>query len=579
LLNKLKAGSKKLRLFGLGISLLILFITTGVHSSADSIEGIMVTAVDVEASKYVSKADLRSLITATVVGEPLTEEGIWIDMLAIYSFGEKPDGKVLFEDVEVRFEEYRQGVKVIFVPIDMETPGQLPIIEGFMVDIDVLDEQWVLDRITIKAGDALTQKNVEKLKEDVNNILTLAQEEEGYSLLVTGDGLFMDNQGVIHLELRAVRLASVKVQGNEKTKTYVIEREILSTKVGDPLNTEAIIDDMGRIYRLGFFEDVIPNFTSNEDPLWVDLTFEVVEADTAELNFGLGLGGSGLSGYIGVDDKNMFGTGQMGGLYLEKSTQSSNYGVEFYSPRIADSSVSGGFSLYSNNQKLEDKDNYTLGGSISLGYRFNDLLKAETKLRVDNTSVKETDQPDRDDKLRSVSLSLSGDNTDHIFKPSKGVKYYLTLEKAAALFNGNIEYSKISGQVSKFQSIGKKGHVLAVRLMGGSISNDVEDNYLYRLGGNETLRTYGGDGDKMIGDKMFLSNVEYRIPINDSFQGVIFFDAGGAWDSNQQASILDRIKSSLGVEIRAQTAIGPLRLGYGLLGGEEKLILSLGPMF
>ena len=63
----------------------------------------------------------------------------------------------------------------------------------------------------------------------------------------------------VNLTVRAASLGSVAVEGNQKTRDYVIESEIES-KVGEPFNLETFYR-LGRINQLGFFSAVEPDIT------------------------------------------------------------------------------------------------------------------------------------------------------------------------------------------------------------------------------------------------------------------------------------------------------------------------------
>jgi outer membrane protein assembly factor BamA len=57
---------------------------------------------------------------------------------------------------------------------------------------------------------------------------------------------------------------SIVIRGNEKTKDYVILRE-MSTKIGNPLNQAALVEDQNRIYSLRLFNKVVVSSESEGD--------------------------------------------------------------------------------------------------------------------------------------------------------------------------------------------------------------------------------------------------------------------------------------------------------------------------
>ena len=101
-------------------------------------------------------------------------------------------------------------------------------------------------------------------------------------------------------------IKNVTISGNEKTKEYVIRRE-LRTIPGDQFSRSALIRTNREIINLGFFnqEKVTPNINPNQEDGTVDINWSVEEksADQLELSAGWG-GGIGLTGTVGVTFNN-----------------------------------------------------------------------------------------------------------------------------------------------------------------------------------------------------------------------------------------------------------------------------------
>ena len=99
---------------------------------------------------------------------------------------------------------------------------------------------------------------------------------------------------------------NITVSGNDKTKDYVILRE-LRTVTGERFSRADIIRTQRELSQLGFFnpEKINPNVVPNADNGTVDINWEVEEksADQLELSAGFG-GGIGLTGTLGVTFNN-----------------------------------------------------------------------------------------------------------------------------------------------------------------------------------------------------------------------------------------------------------------------------------
>jgi outer membrane protein insertion porin family len=101
-------------------------------------------------------------------------------------------------------------------------------------------------------------------------------------------------------------IGKVDIVGNEKTKDYVIRRE-LRTVPGEKFSRADLIRTQRELSQLGFFdpEKVSPNVVPNADNGTVDITWSVAEksSDQLELSAGWG-GGIGLTGTLGVTFNN-----------------------------------------------------------------------------------------------------------------------------------------------------------------------------------------------------------------------------------------------------------------------------------
>jgi len=98
----------------------------------------------------------------------------------------------------------------------------------------------------------------------------------------------------------------ITVSGNDKTKDYVVLRE-LRTVPGDKFSRADIIRTQRELSQLGFFnpEKISPNVVPNSDNGTVDINWQVEEksSDQLELSAGFG-GGIGLTGTLGVSFNN-----------------------------------------------------------------------------------------------------------------------------------------------------------------------------------------------------------------------------------------------------------------------------------
>lgn len=165
-------------------------------------------------------------------------------------------------------------------------------------------------------------------KGDIYNLETL-NKKLGKQLSPEGgdiSGLYMDDgylffradpvetavyNDTIDYEIRIVEgpqatLRTIGITGNEKTKDYVVRRE-LRTIPGEKFSRSDLMRSIRELGQLNFFnpEKINPNVVPNAEDGTVDITYQLEEksSDQLELSAGWG-GGIGLTGTLGVSFNN-----------------------------------------------------------------------------------------------------------------------------------------------------------------------------------------------------------------------------------------------------------------------------------
>lgn len=537
-------------------------------------EGPKIVDVRVNDTRYLSKEEILNQFKYIAVGQPYDIDKVIEDLQSLLEY--EVDGERVFYDVYVQPVSTLSGVV-----LQLEFIEAWPVTE-VTVDIDVLSEEWFLAAMEFEPG-----MSVVAVDEGILKAFERAELEEGFLLHLVD---LQDDvaTGARHLTVRAIRLSEVAIEGNQKTRDYVIERE-LKAAPGEPLNWHVIQGDMWRLIHLGFFKNIGEpklEWVFSEDPNelpTLKLTYVVEERQTGSAGFGAGYSSSsGLMGYIEIFDDNLFGRGQQAGLRWEFGQKESSYDLYFREPNVLGSGVSTGFSLYNQTNKgLKDKANkeYDLrkvGGSLSIGYRFTDFLRGDLQYRHENQHRTFENEPTESHRLRSLLLGLSGDTTNQPFYPTTGLRYSVSVENAGNFLGGDLNFTKYRGSVSTYFKVGRNDQVLALRLMGGFAGSELPDAEAFRVGGADSVRGYRFG--QMRGDKQLVANVEYRFHISDVIQGVVFADAGQAWDYGEPVD-LSELRTAYGIGVRVDTPLGLMRLDYGFGDDGGHAYFSLGPMF
>lgn len=565
----------------LALALIMCFSAVGIQA-AD--EELIVTAIEFTPTQYLTADEMLAAMTETKVGEPFDEEKLRADLYAIYDFATARHGRPVFYDLQGELIEHEGGVKVVIHPIELSAVDFPSYdITGFVIDIDTVSEETFRKHLDVAPGTV----RLDELLGAIETALSKANDETGYFFYLPVDP-YLDEQGRVHLQVRAARLGSIAVEGNQKTRDYVIEREIES-KIGEPFNLETFYADWWRINRLGFFNVVEPDITEQwrDGAVYVDVVWRVEERQTGSAGLGAGYSSNnGFSGYLELADENLFGRGQFASIKWEFGGKFNSYDLSFYDPNIAGSRFTGGLGIYNTllrDRKADDRtyDAHSVGGHLTFGRRFTDMLQTSLRFGVKDSELTYKDKDGNElekqtDRIRSVRLSLFGDSSDSPFYPTRGLRYNASTELARKIWNGTTHFTKYEGQVSTYRKVGSNDQVIALRLMGGFAHEALPETERFNVGGADTVRGY--DYAHMQGDKMLVGNAEYRFKISDTVHGVVFADTGAAWGVAEQIS-LDKLSKSVGLGLRFDTPLGMMRLEYGFGSEGGKLNFSIGPAF
>lgn len=195
----------------------------------------------------------------------------------------------------------------------------------------VFSEEKLKGLVSLKPGNVL---NLKRLLQDRAKIDDLYY-ESGYIFNQTALKETRDEAALtISYELSIVErnrahIENLRFKGNEKTKDFVMAREV-PLETGDIFSKSKIIEGLRNLYNLQYFSVAEPEIYQGSAENLMDLVINVEEMSMAEMQFGLTLSGLGkaesfpLSGYVKWNDRNFGGNGQnlQAGVTLSPSEQS-----------------------------------------------------------------------------------------------------------------------------------------------------------------------------------------------------------------------------------------------------------------
>ena len=386
-----------------------------------------------------------------------------------------------------------------------------------------------------------------------------------------------------------VYIDRINITGNTKTRDKVVRRE-LKIAEGDLYNGSALRRSRQKVNNLGFFKEV--NFVTQrgrgEDKL--DLNIEIDEGPTGTLTVGGGYSSiDHLVGMIQVSQGNLGGRGQKLSLNAEVGGQSSSYNFSFTEPYLFDKKVSAGFNVFNTTRDYSDYENSSKGGGVTVSVPRGEYSRVSASYRYETVDISEVSpfaaqlilDSEGETTTSSILTSLSRDSRDNNLNPTKGSVNSISLEYAGGLLGEDNHFYKAVVNTSWYYAVPWE-HVLMFRGRAG-YAHGIEGDTLnvderFFLGGINTLRGYdyrsvgpeeiGIDGNPYVvgGNKELLFNTEYTFPLSveAGLKGLVFFDAGNAFDEGETVK-LSELRKSVGYGFRWFSPIGPLRLEWGYI--------------
>ncbi len=399
----------------------------------------------------------------------------------------------------------------------------------------------------------------------------------------------------------------IDIVGNDFTSESCI-RDQLVILPGDVFNQDRLIKSWQSISQLGFFETPLPppdTHQANEQGD-VDVIFHVKEKRTGNVNFGASMGqGTGIGGFIGLDQPNLFGQCKRGSLQWQFGKYLNDFNLTYTDPRIRQSMISGTVTLYRRLSRYYIAD---LGRSLSLGAQ----LQIGLPIRWDpwsrlfitygGESVKYGDngllgavatQYGTRSIRSSMGLTFTRDTRFGTPFPTSGTMQSIAATFTGGPLGGSASFQRYTTDLSAYAplaEIGDRGPgkspmvlVAGISSRAGAVFGNTGPFFYsqeFAMGGvqyGERLRGYEEfsitpDGyvtgtnaynaqRTSFGKAFFSTTAELGLRMNQSLYVDMFYDAGNVW---RRAREIDPTRLFRGVGIGASivSPLGPLGLDY-----------------
>ena len=435
---------------------------------------------------------------------------------------------------------------------------------------------------------------------------------KGY-ILSKIDSIYDDPDGTLNLSITEGKINKILISGNEKTKEFVVERNIM-TEPDTVYNENIIKQDLVRLYSTQAFKDVNRTIeVSQNDPDKFDITIELKEQRTAAISLGGGLdSATGAFGSVGISDNNFRGmnqrvslTGLVGsGILMSDSSIKShmNYQAElsFFEPHFlnADNSLMSKIyyrDLGSYQIPLAIERRIGIESTVAHKLKINPHMTTTFTTGIEHIHLSEGDAgnianlynkyglniADRAKQLEGglflrLAPGIAYDSRDSAINPRNGSLVSARFEEAFGLDGFGKTNGRLLGMAKRYVPVGKKSSLTFTGRGGLKVHGDnMPEIMAYRLGGPYTVRGYKVNGVGT-GTSFIMGSAELATPLPfvDRFKVnflhnlrmTFWVDAGKVFNPTISSTLYERplhaITAGVGLKITIP-GVGPLSIDYG----------------
>ncbi|HEY6854165.1 MAG TPA: BamA/TamA family outer membrane protein, partial [Gemmatimonadales bacterium] len=398
----------------------------------------------------------------------------------------------------------------------------------------------------------------------------------------------------------------IEIAGNDVTHERVI-RDAIVLLPGDVYRQDMVLRSYQNIGNLGFFQQPMPfpDTKPANDQGDVDVIFRVTEKRTGNVNFGASVGqGTGLGGFLGLDEPNLFGRGKRGHFQWQFGKNINDFDISYYDPALRESRISAQVDLHNTRLRYTISDLGQLrrrGGSVQLGFpAFRDRY---TRLFVSYGLDEQTFTGSASNLsfnsafncfscLRStIGVTVTRDTRIDLPFATAGTYTSVGLSQSGGPLGGTGNFQRIDLEGRWYAPLGELGgkgggsplkFVMGLSTRSGFVfGNSPFFDQLFTLGGTQfgiPLRGYdefsitpqgydpnaagGGQASpNAFGKAFFTLTGEVGLRLSQMFYVSTFYDAGNVWARAGEYNPT-RLFRGAGVGVSVISPLGPLGIDY-----------------
>jgi len=453
---------------------------------------------------------------------------------------------------------------------------------------EVFTENELFQSISLKKGDIFNRNTIIK---DIQNLTDMFA-DKGFAFvdIAPNTSDFLDTINIdFNVSLnKKVYINRISINGNTRTKDEVIRREI-GIAEGGQYSRSILRDSVNKIRRLGYFSNVDISSSEVEDmPDKINININVEETQTGSVSFSMSHSNNyGVSFGAGIQEKNIFGSGNTLNAEFKISESFNKLNVYFMNPNYNDKDHSisiGAFRSELNDDDIS-KNSYEINTTgMNLGYgipltkdtRLNtnfEFSKNETKCStLFSGSGYESSQcsTSKNDEFK-LNLTWDENTLNNYLYPTNGKNN--SMNAGIALPFGDLKYFNINGSHVSYTPI---NDLVTLKLTGDvNLAKGYDNKELpfykrYFGGGSGSVRGFGNktlgplypNGKAKGGEISILGSANLITPAfffdnNEKMRMSAFIDTGNIFEKTSNIDIGD-IRMSLGFGFAYLSPIGSI---------------------
>ncbi len=570
---------------------------TDATQSADTTDDdetvVRISKVKIEGAKVVTKTQIEQVIGTEFpsirfwVKRPVFDEEVLKDDMVriqrLYANNGHYDAQATFEtkynedgtrvEITIKIEE---GEPVILTDVDLRFEG----------DLSEEIKNQIIKAIPLKVDKAFSPNGYQQTKGVISEILSNngypKSEIEGEALVNRREkwarAKFVVKPGLIY------KFGVIKVEGNEKVKSYIIERES-EFKEGQTFSLNKLNETQANIFQLGLFRSVVIDPVYDDEEQIADVAIVVKERKQGSIKVGGGFGTEDkLRGQLIWTQRNFFGGGRRLEIAAKASFITQRIETTVIQPFVLgkNSELSGTLNFQRDDVPSFKGRSFLTSAALSKDFWRYYSIFGSLNVQFSNVQDSATRTPEERSRqnffLTFINLGFERDTTDNLLNPTKGTVISTGLESSFRALASDVNYLKGTIELRGYKKywdvvFAKKFTIGVIQPFGVTETLNIPIFKRFFAGGSTSMRGFpfqklgplDDNGDPLGGNSLLVGSFEVRYPIYGDFGGVAFFDYGNVY-TEEWSFPLDRLKYAPGLGLRYDTIIGPVRfdVGYAL---------------